>query len=239
MKRETVFVVQVAWLVVLGVLAGLYFQYRDVFVDQPLGLIPIGVVWFGALGAVVISINGVIEHAHDWDPSYYLWHLSRPLMGAALAVVAVLMLQAGILAVGGPSTAGVNPTGAVAASGAPSYLLFYLVAFLVGYREETFRDLIKRLVDLIIAPASAKPAPTIAEVQPSSAQVTGHVPVVITGAGLSSATSVMFGSRPAEFHVDSDARVTAQLPSTDTPGGVTLVVKTSAGAASTTFQYAA
>jgi hypothetical protein len=232
MKRNMVFIVQMLWLVVLGALGGLYFIFESSLPSDPLGPIPIGAVWFGALGAVLISLNGIIDHAHDWDPSFDLWHLSRPLMGAALAVIGVIMLQAGILAVGAtPSTGSV-----------PKDLLYYLVAFLIGYREETFRELIKRLVDLVLKPAGqaeAKAMPTITEVQPSKASVAGHVPVVITGAGLSRATSVLFGSRPAEFHVDSDARVTAQLPDAEVAEAVAVVVKTDAGAATTTFQYAA
>lgn len=228
MQRHTVFLVQIMWLVMLGVLAGLYF-YTNVFDDRPLGPIPLGVIWFGALGAVLISLNGIIDHAHDWDPSFDLWHLSRPVMGAALAVVGVLIVQAGVLAVGREPNNG----------NIPQNLLYYLVAFLIGYREETFRELLKRLVDLIFAPATSKPAPSIAKLEPSSAPKAGKTPVVITGAGLSGATSIIFGSHAAEFHVDSDNRVTAELPETDAAGPVAVVVKTSAGAASHTFDYAA
>lgn len=231
MKRNAVFIVQMLWLLSLGVLGGLYFIFERKFPDSPLGPIPIGALWFGALGAVMISLNGIIDHAHDWDPSFDLWHLSRPLMGAALAVVGVLVLQAGVLTVGETPTTG----------NTSKNLLYYLVAFLIGYREETFRELIKRLVDLVLKPAeqgTAKAMPTITEIQPPNASIAGQVPIVITGANLSGATSVLFGSRPAEFHVDSDARVTAQLPGADVAGAVPVVVRTDAGAATTTFQYA-
>ncbi len=43
------------------------------------------------------------------------------------------------------------------------FIIYYVVAFLVGYREETFRDLIKRATDLILKPGtppSAAPAVT-------------------------------------------------------------------------------
>lgn len=74
-----------------------------------------------------------------------IWHLSRPVMGAALAIVGFIILQAGVLSVG-------------AAPGNPSIqqnMLYYLVAFLIGYREETFRELMKRLLDLILASATS------------------------------------------------------------------------------------
>ena len=37
---------------------------------------------------------------------------------------------------------------------APGSVVYYLVAFVVGYREDTFRALIKRFVDLLLAPGS-------------------------------------------------------------------------------------
>jgi hypothetical protein len=88
------------------------------------------------LGAVLISLTGIFEHEHDWDEGLWPWHLARPLIGMGLAVVSVLILQAGILAVG--ATPQPQPT-------IPKNLLYYLVAFSVGYREQTFRELIKRL----------------------------------------------------------------------------------------------
>jgi len=32
--------------------------------------VPVGVPWFGAVGAVLISLTGVFAHEHDWDPNY-------------------------------------------------------------------------------------------------------------------------------------------------------------------------
>src|SRR5262249_49769675 len=136
-------------------------------------------------GAVLISLTGVFAHKNDWDKELWPWHISRPLIGIALGVVSVLILQAGILAVGSspntqsesnntkptntstppasagsqapnpdsqPANTGSQPgnTGAQPANnnqpvnsnstnGKPSNLLYYLIAFLVGYREETFR----------------------------------------------------------------------------------------------------
>ncbi len=109
MKRSTIFLVQIAWLIGLGALAVIYFLQQWPTKLISLGPIPIGVVWFGALGAVLISLTGVVEHADDWDPKLYLWHLSRPLMGAALGVVGVLILQAGVLATGTQPTVQISP----------------------------------------------------------------------------------------------------------------------------------
>ena len=166
-SRSAMFVVQVVWLLFLGAMAAVFLTQREVIaLPDAAGSLPIGVIWFGALGAVLISLTGIVEHADDWKESYVLWHLSRPLMGASLAVVAVLIMQAGILAVGSAPAAG--------QAAVPKNILYYLVAFLVGYREETFRELIKRLVDLIFSPATTP--------KPAAATAGANTPVTVGGA---------------------------------------------------------
>lgn len=64
------------------------------------GPVPSAVLWYGALGGVLISLAGVHDHRYDWDETYWTWHIIRPFVGAAVAVIAVLIIQAGILAVG-------------------------------------------------------------------------------------------------------------------------------------------
>jgi hypothetical protein len=56
-----------------------------------------------------------------------------------------MVIQAGIL------TLGQNPTPNKDAS---RFVFYYVVAFLIGYREESFRELIRRLGDVILNPGS-------------------------------------------------------------------------------------
>src|SRR5215467_9262074 len=102
MTRKTIFIIALLYLSGILLLGLLFFVERDLlgFVPDAFGPVPVGVPWFGALGAVLISLTGVFEHEHDWDASYWPWHVARPLIGAALGVVSVLILQAGVLAVG-------------------------------------------------------------------------------------------------------------------------------------------
>src|SRR5882672_3741532 len=128
MSRITIFCVQVFWLLALAAWAAAFFlsNKAEPLPTAYIGTTPLAVVWFGALGAVLISLTGIVEHAHDWDESFALWHLSRPVIGASLAIVSVLILQAGVLAIGStPSTSTGN--GVV-----PNDLLYYIVAFLIG-----------------------------------------------------------------------------------------------------------
>jgi hypothetical protein len=229
LTRSTIFVVQLIWLVALGGGAAVYFlgYWPPQLVN--LGSIPIGVVWFGALGAVLISLTGIVEHANDWDTGFNLWHLSRPLVGAALAVVGVLIIQAGVLATGTPP--------ANATPGVPKNLLYYLVAFLVGYREETFRELIKRLVDLIFSPATTPAKPAIASLDPANGPIAGGKSVKIFGSGFVGALAVLFDTKPATFKVDSDSQISAVLPASSATGPVSVTVKTKGGTATASFTY--
>src|SRR5262249_520965 len=131
MSRKTIFVISLVYLVAILTLGLIFFVRRDwlPFLPDNFGPVAVGVPWFGALGAVLLSLAGVFEHEDDWDTSYWPWHLARPLIGLSLGMVSVLIFKAGILAAGStPSTQATTPTN----------LLYYLIAFLVGYREETF-----------------------------------------------------------------------------------------------------
>jgi len=294
MTRKTIFIIALLYLSGILLLGLLFFVERDLlgFVPDAFGPVPVGVPWFGALGAVLISLTGVFEHEHDWDPSYWPWHIARPLIGVALGVVSMLILQAGVLAVGstpirptptptpaaaatpappasstatptppgstakpspGSSTATPTPPGPAATptpsatpspnqpspTPVPSNLLYYLIAFLVGYREETFRELIKRLVDIVLAPGnSGAAAPTIQGVNPAQAPHATPTPVVITGTGFTGAQSVKFGDSAAQlFTVDSDAQLTATTPVLAAGAAVTLKVTTKNGSATKPFTF--
>jgi len=113
------------------------------------GILPIAVPWFGALGAVTISLEGVFMWNDRWNNSYNYWHLGRPLFGAVLGTIAFFLYVVLVTASGTP------PKFLEAPNVAPKDLIiFYALAFLVGYREETFREMIKRFTDLILKPGT-------------------------------------------------------------------------------------
>jgi hypothetical protein len=153
-----VLLVEVFYLLVLFVMAVIYLtDLHKLLPPLPasLGSLPLAVPWFGALGAIMISLSGIVDHRDDWDPSLKYWHYVRPLIGGTFASISILIFQAGILAVAASPT----PQTATTASN----LLYYVVAFLVGYREAVFRELTKRLADVIITPGGP---PTVQVVNP-------------------------------------------------------------------------
>jgi hypothetical protein len=230
MDRKTTFGIALLYLIVILALGLLFFVKRSLlfFVPDHFGPVPVGVPWFGALGAVLISLTGVFEHEHDWDSSYGPWHVARPLVGVTLGVVSVLILQAGVLAVGS----------APSSSSIPANLLYYLVAFLIGYREETFRELIKRLVDVILTPGNgSRTPPAIHAVNPPQVAHGTPTPVVITGSGFTGTQSVKFGNAAAQFTVNADGQLTATTPVLPAAGAVPLTVTTKGGSASVEFTF--
>lgn len=223
-ERTLIFWLELAYLGALVALAILYFT-NVIDVRTAFGSMPAAIPWFGALGGVVISLTGVIKHAYDWDPAQRLWHISRPFLGAIVGVVSVLAFQAGILA------AGVNPNAGTAAPGGIDNVFYYLIAFGVGYREESFRELMKRMLDVILTPGStsASARPRILALEPTSGPVAGDKPVTITGDGLLAVTSVRFGDKEAKFDVQSDTLLVATSPPVDTAGAVGVSVSSPSG----------
>ena len=222
--------VEIIYLLLLGWLAMIYIidnNSLSSFLAPIAKVIPLGVPWFGALGAVVISLSGTFDHRTDWDPSWALWHVTRPLIGAVMAIISWLIFQAGILSVGQGNNAGQGSNGGASAN-ASRDLLFYLTAFVVGYREEIFRQLIKRVADVILTPGGGAPA-TISALNPTQGPGAGGTPVTITGNGLTGATGVQFGANAALFRVDSDRQITVTSPQGDAGAPVEVTVSTRSG----------
>jgi len=81
-----------------------------------------------------------------------------------------------------------------------------------------------------ILPAAAAGGPTVAGVGPDTGPLAGGTAVVITGAGLSGATGVSFGSVPAaSFSVSSDTQIVATAPPAAGIGSVPVTVTTPGG----------
>jgi hypothetical protein len=162
LKPSFFFWLGISYLLLLLVIAAFYIgimppKHAPLFLGD---VLPIAVPWFGAVGAVLISLEGIFAYGQrDWDPKFNYWHIGRPLFGAVLGIVAFFTYVLIVISSGSVPAflEGKEP------SAAPKdYIIYYIVAFLVGYREETFRELVRRVTDLILKPGSASPdAPAV------------------------------------------------------------------------------
>jgi hypothetical protein len=140
---------------------------------DPIGPVPLAIPWLGALGAVTIGLYGFFTHQQAWDNAYEYWHVARPVTGAILGVLAYFIFVAVVNAATAtaqqpaPTGAGATPQGR---------FVYYIVAFLVGYREQTFQALVQRVTDLLFTPVEGTKATPAAEpvgVRPQTADA-GH-----------------------------------------------------------------
>jgi hypothetical protein len=118
-------------------------RIRDVL-PQGFAGVPLSIAWFGALGAVMVSFGAIFDHGHrDWRRGYDAWHISRPLLGAIMAMIGYLLLSGTLKAVG------VSLDFTTAGTGR---LIIFAIAFVIGFRESVFRKLVKQLADVLISP---------------------------------------------------------------------------------------
>jgi hypothetical protein len=139
---------------------------------------PLVVPWAGALGGLSISIVGVSRNFRKWGPKidtskpvrehegleqhldWNAWHLTRPLVGTIFGTFAVLIV---VFVIG---TIGVAQDGSIDITPAGAATLM-VIAFVIGYRERTFRLLIERVVDTIFGPGPDTEAGTSYDLTPT------------------------------------------------------------------------
>ena len=122
--------------------------------QRHLGRLPLGIVWFGAIGGSLASLTGIFwHHRVDWNDSYDLWHKLRPWTGLVMGTIgAFLLLVTTELATAGTSAAG--------SASPPTKFnpdVYYAAAFLAGFAESPFRALVKRLTDAVFGPGQSPP----------------------------------------------------------------------------------
>jgi hypothetical protein len=141
-----IFLIELTYLVLLVALFILYGSsdwLRDAL--PSLGPIPIQVAWFGAAGGVLSGLGGVYFHNRKWDPSYDYWHYSRPFVGGVVGGIGSLLFYVSV-SIGTKNRV------------VPNVLTFDAVAFILGFADDAFRDLIKKVTTLLFG-AGGGPSP--------------------------------------------------------------------------------
>ncbi len=150
---KAIFFVALLWMLVLtaAFLVGINVDGFRELLPPTLGPLPPETIWFGAVGGMLISFAGIYRYNRDWDPKFDYWHYTRPLLGAFMGVLGCLAL---ILLTELSTT-----TDEVSARPAVDATFYALVALVVGYREESFRTLIRRLTDVLLMPGRTEETP--------------------------------------------------------------------------------
>lgn len=99
----------------------------------------LGSMTWGALGGVIGAWLSLVKHIsldQDFDRQHVLWYINSPVMGIGVGAVIFLILRAGLLSITGPSEAINSP------------LVIYLLAWLSGFQQNVFTDMIRRLLQV-------------------------------------------------------------------------------------------
>jgi len=138
-----VFVLAVTYLVILLAVFVIYVTWPSFRSRVPasFGQLPVGIVWFGATGAVIASLYGIFVNNQKWDSSYNYWHYCRPLFGAVTGSVGALIYLI-LINLGSKSAIKVDS------------LTFYVVAFVLGFADKSFMQMLQNVTNVIIKPGS-------------------------------------------------------------------------------------
>lgn len=146
---KCIFILELGYMIVLVVLFALYPKWSWLRNALPnnLGPLPLGVVWFGSVGGVVAGFRGIYYYNHKWDSSYNYWHYTRPIFGAVTGTIGSLIYWV-LLRFGSTST-----------TIKVDRAMFYVVAFVLGFSDKAFIELLKNITDVIIKPGQSKTGP--------------------------------------------------------------------------------
>jgi hypothetical protein len=138
-----IFVLAATYLVALIAVFIIYVTWPSFrsHVPASLGELPVGIVWFGAIGAVIASLYGIFVHNKTWDSSYNYWHYCRPIFGAVTGSVGALIYLI-LLNLGSKSAITVDS------------LTFYVVAFVLGFADKSFIQMLQNVTNVIIKPGN-------------------------------------------------------------------------------------
>ena len=120
--------IEIAYLLLILALGYLVKRYPDYWAWTQLVGNSSKAAWFGSLGGVTIGIYGLYTHlsAKNFDASFKLWYLCKPVMGAIFGWFVYLVYYVGVV------SAQANGQGPV---GINNPDLAFLIAFLAGFSE--------------------------------------------------------------------------------------------------------
>jgi len=133
--------IEAGYLVAILALGYFVKRYPDYWLWEGMVGLYAHAAWFGSVGGVTIGIYGLYTHisAKDFDPTFRLWYICKPVMGAIFGWFVVVAFYVGLVSAQG-STVHVN---------VPQ--VTYAIAFLAGFSERFTIKTIDRLMTVLTA----------------------------------------------------------------------------------------
>lgn len=123
-------------LIYLTMLVGALFVHGSPHSIDILGLsIPTLVIWFGTLGGVIDSLQGIFANNKKWNHGFTIWHVFSGILGAVYGLTSYLFLLVIVTAGGGAKP--------------PVEAVFALAAFTIGYEQSKFHAMMNEIFGII------------------------------------------------------------------------------------------
>ncbi|MGZ4718265.1 MAG: IPT/TIG domain-containing protein [Acidimicrobiales bacterium] len=184
------------------------------------------VIAFGVLGGVVHMTNSLASYIGNrrFSTSWVPWYALRPLIAAALAMLAYTVFRAGFLSTTAPA-GNLNLFGVAAISGLAGLFSKQVIDKLGDVTRVIFASQADSKRTDKLLPVS------IATITPTSTAVGTTVEVVITGTGFGEEAKVMVNDQERDPSGQGDGTIRVALTATDVAeaGQLTLRVKTASG----------
>ena len=133
--------VPIAYLLLLGLSAWIF---RGNTQDILWVSIPLAAIWFGALGGVVSSLQGMFLYRFKWAHRFDLWHVFSGIVGAVYGIISFLFLVVIMKAAATNVTPDLNSP------------VFALGAFAIGYGQSHFHGMMDKVFTALFS-ESKKP----------------------------------------------------------------------------------
>lgn len=105
-------------------------------------------LWAGAFGGTTIVYWGIVKHTIqlDFDDQYVIWYYFKPLLGAIFGFISVLIVKAGFISMQGQAIV-------------TNQLPLYFIAFIAGFSERFFMQLIDRVTTALFGGSASTVSP--------------------------------------------------------------------------------
>ncbi len=128
--------VYIVLLIALPIFRSAYASNLPHYILYPFGNMPLAILWFGMLGGLLVSLYRVVSR-QEWTSALNVWHMFSGALGAVYGLISYLLV---VLIINAATINNHFDRNTV---------LYDVVAFLFGFGQNAFVNLVKRLTGLV------------------------------------------------------------------------------------------